>query len=220
MLHSKISVSGGQSSRVSVNNVIVISLPKPDLNSIRMQRILATSLDTVYLFLLTGPITDTGNNSVVVITTTDAIEAALSESGIMQSTLNSLVLDLNADSLFLDFDLNTGSLILMFDEYTLIVSIIDLVTRDILANLENAILNSTTSCREIEFIITQDDFNSISSIEGLSNVGINIDNGFVVDILSQPSVAMTGIEVATHEPNLLPASLLKYTFDLHSGICI
>ena len=56
----------------------------------------------------------------------------------------------------------------MFDEYTLIVSIIDLVIRDILANLENAILNSTTSCREIEFIITQDDFNSISSIEGLA----------------------------------------------------
>ncbi len=108
----------------------------------------------------------------------------------------------------------------MFDEYTLIVSIIDLVTRDILANLENAILNSTTSCREIEFIITQDDFNSISSIEGLSNVGINIDNGFVVDILSQPYTAMTGIEVATHEPNLLPASLLKYTFDLNSGIRI
>ncbi len=103
MLHSKIPVSGGQSSRVSVNNVIVISLPKPDLNSIRMQRILATSLDTVYLFLLTGPITDTCNNSVVVLTTTDAIEAALSESGIMQSTLNSLVLDLNADSLLLNF---------------------------------------------------------------------------------------------------------------------
>ena len=105
MLHSKIAISiltGGQSFRGSVNNVIVISLPKPDLNSIGMQRILATSLDTVYLVLLTGPITDTGNNSVVVvvITTTDTIEA---ESDIIQPTLNSLVLDLNACSLLLNF---------------------------------------------------------------------------------------------------------------------
>ena len=67
-----------------------------------MQRILATSLDSVYLVLLTGPITDTGNNSVVVvvITTTDTIEA---ESDIIQPTLNSLVLDLNAGSLLLNF---------------------------------------------------------------------------------------------------------------------
>ena len=104
MLHSKIAISiltGGQSFRGSVNNVIVISLPKPDLNSIGMQRILATSLDIVYLVLLTGPITDTGNNSVVVvITTTDTIEA---ESDIIQPTLNSLVLDLNAGSLLLNF---------------------------------------------------------------------------------------------------------------------
>ena len=61
---------------------------------------MATSLDTVYLVLLTGPITDTGNNSVVVITTTDTSE---DESDIIQPTLNSLVLDLNAGSLLLNF---------------------------------------------------------------------------------------------------------------------
>ena len=33
-------LTGGQSSRGSVNNVIVISLPEADLNGIRMQRIL------------------------------------------------------------------------------------------------------------------------------------------------------------------------------------
>ena len=81
----------------------VISLSKPDLNSIRMQTILVSSLDTVYLVLLIGPITDTDNYSVVVITTTDTIEAALSESDIIHPTLNSLILDLNAGSLLLNF---------------------------------------------------------------------------------------------------------------------
>ena len=56
-----------------INHLIVISLPQADLNGIRMQRILVSSMDTVYLVLLTGPITDTGNNSVIVITTTDTI---------------------------------------------------------------------------------------------------------------------------------------------------
>ena len=41
------------------------------------------------------------------------------------------------------------------------------MTRDIIVNLENGICNTTTSGRVIELIITQDDFNSISSIEGL-----------------------------------------------------
>ena len=67
-------LTSGQSSKGSVNNVIVISLPEADLNGIRMQRILVSSIDTVYLALLAGAITDTGNNSVVVIPTTDAIE--------------------------------------------------------------------------------------------------------------------------------------------------
>ena len=45
---------------------------------------------------------------------------------------------------------------------------------------------------------------SINLIEGLRNVGINIDNGFLVDILSQPSTTITGIEVVTLEPDLQP----------------
>ena len=112
-----------------------------------------------------------------------------------------------------------------FDEYTLIspinvttVSITDPVTRDVLANLENVIVNTTTSGRVIELIITQEDINSINSIEGLSNIGLDIDNGFVVEILSQPSTTMTGIEVATLEPDLQPPSLLEFSFDLNSGI--
>ena len=56
-------------------------------------------MDTIYLAHLTGAITDTGNNSVL-IPTSDAIEAASSESDIKQPTLNSLVLDFNASSLF------------------------------------------------------------------------------------------------------------------------
>ena len=56
-------------------------------------------MDTIYLAHLTGAITDTGNNSVL-IPTSDAIKAASSELDIKQPTLNSLVLDLNASSLF------------------------------------------------------------------------------------------------------------------------
>ena len=68
-----------------------------------MQRILVSSMDIVYLVLLTEAITDTDNNSVIVISTNDAIKAALSESDIMQPTLSSLVLIFNAGSLLLNF---------------------------------------------------------------------------------------------------------------------
>ena len=76
------------------------------------------------------------------------------------------------------------------------------------------ILNATTSCRVIELIITQDYLNSIN----YRRLKECWNDGFAVDILSQPSTTMTGIEVATLEHDLQPPSLSEYTFDLNSGI--
>ena len=131
-------LTGGVLSRGTPNTVVVVNLTSTDVNGIKMQIMLATELNNTYLSVSSGAITDTGNNSVVPVPSTDALLAADYEADLDPPSLISVVLDLQA-----------GALLLEFSEAVNAPNIVDLIT------VRNAATSGASSINLDPFLATR-----------------------------------------------------------------
>ena len=96
-------LTSGEATRAVPNTVILLTLSESDLNGIKMQVLLGTDEMNTYLSLADGAIRDTGNNSVVPIPASNALEVSLLTPDVVAPELVRIVLDLDEGGLFLEF---------------------------------------------------------------------------------------------------------------------
>ena len=122
------------------------------------------------------------------------------------------------------FDLNTGLLTIVFDEYANITSTLDLSALNIqnsdsgaiLANLSDATTNTTMDGRNLFVFLSPEDLDAINSDQTLQRIALGVSPGLVDDFLGNSSPSSTVLVDSIITDNQ-PPLLESFSVDMNTG---
>ena len=122
------------------------------------------------------------------------------------------------------FDLNTGLLALVFNEYANITSTLNLgaltinnaVSGAALANLSDAATNTTVDGRDLFVFLSAEDLDAINSDQTLQSIALGVSTGLVSDFLGNESPSYTVLVDSIITDNQPPV-LESFSIDMNTG---
>ena len=201
--------------------VIVIDIGTIDLNEIKRLRPLATSNTTTFLSLTNQTIFDMNGNPVVSITTSNATMVAKFTADIIPPNMVRFSLDVNLGALTLTFDETVDYKTTNFTYITLQNSQSSNATS---LTLTGGRANNTDYSVAVYVILTTSDLNNLKRIyalgTSLSNTFLSILKGAVLDMNSNPSVAITysnALPLSGFVQDSTSPQLVSFTMNRNTG---
>ncbi|KAL5489587.1 hypothetical protein EMCRGX_G018697 [Ephydatia muelleri] len=214
-------LTGGTPSAI-VSNVITVSLLLSDINTLKQNPKLATSVTTTYLSFPAGTAKDANNNNITAVTADNATQAAVVIADTVRPSLLSFQLTMPATTppvyLLLTFSetvnassLNTGGITLVVNQTIGGVSY-SLMTSQV-APAYSTVINVTLSSADLKAI------RSIPPLgQTVSTTYITLQNGTIKDMAALPSLATSSpIQATAVTADLIPPTLSMHTFDKNLG---
>ena len=196
------------------DTILLLSLSREDLNEIKRLYQLATSLNDTYLSITEFTVNDTFSNRVESVPSVMALQARNYTSDTSPPILQ-----------IFDFDLNSGTISLTFDE-TVNASSFDVVLT-IVTNLDGQeVILSTSSSSEnfsttVFLTVSQDDLDSIRIRTALAldsnTTFISLLTNAVLD-MSSVGIQNTTIMADSFTPDIMAPELISFVFDLNLGM--
>lgn len=221
---SSIQLTSGSTSNLNDSTIVEVLISTDDLNEVKLIRSLASSVYNTYLSILPGGIEDMNGNDVLEVSSITALPAvAFYEDGVEPMLLN------------FDLDIDSGSIVLTFDET---VEADSLILRELtLQNVRSVSDNNTytltggSSCdgdsTVLMVYLSFFDLNEIKRIRDLasdpsgSNSYISVTNFTVVDMNDNPVQSVPdslAIRVQNFTEDNTPPVLYQFDLDLNLGL--
>ena len=222
-----VQLTGGNVTNIYDSTVVDIQLDIDDLNEIKRIRSLSTSENNTYVSLLAVGILDMNANPVVMVNTTDAIQASEFQEDETDPKLVSFDIDMNTGMLILTFDetveadsLDVTQITLQDDPLTPALNDSFTLTGGLTSTNDSTILSITFSFLDINEI--KKIRNLASDINGL-NTYISISNLTAVDMNNNPVVPIASeqaLGVSNFTEDSTPPLLLGFDLDLNLGLLV
>ena len=208
-------------SDLMISGAVSITIARSDLNQLKLNMMLATSVTDTYLVLLASFATDLSGNPLA------AQSQGLQASGFVPDTEGPMVLAF-------DLDLDADIMILQFDEPVRVSSFehttITLTNNDVspgnlvsvqLANVE-VIHESSEMVEELRFLLGINESILVKSqplCYTTADCFVLIGDGLVSDVYGNPSVALvTPLQIESFTPDVSPPRLISFSeLDLDAG---
>ena len=193
------------------SSLVLVQPSDEELNSIKLNPDIGNTIMDTYVTIRVGEIADFVNLELVSTSSMRPVDA------VIEDTVGPVIA-------MSTFDLNTGLLTLVFDEYANITSTLNLgaltisngISGDTLANLSDATTNTTMDGRELFIFLSDEDLDAINIDQTLQSIAIGVSSGLVADFLgneSPSSSVLVDSIVADNQPPVLES----FSIDMNTG---
>ena len=193
------------------SSLVLVQPSDEELNSIKLNPNIGNSEVDTYVAIQVGEISDFVNLGLVSNTSTRPVDE------VIEDTVGPVIA-------MSTFDLNTGLLILVFDEHANITSTLNLSALTIsnsdngaaLANLSDATTNTTVDGRNLFIFLSAEDLDAINRDQTLQSIAIGVSTGLVADFLGNESPSST-VLVDSIIADKQPPALESFSIDMNTG---